>query len=792
MHKNKNILSKIVLAVLASACMTACKGLEAVSIQQEVDEWTASWIGASWDSEMPDGETMYPAPEFAKTVEVKKKIKTAVASVTGLGFFEFYVNGIKCGEDVLSPNETSYGHRGRLMQPNFNMDDSTWRGFRVLYLSYDITKLLKKGENELSALVGNGFYAIKLQEPDAYGTPRFICQVDIEYTDGTKERVVTDESWKVRRSAIVMNDMYEGEIYDARLEGSQEWQPVVLRDAPDGKLMLQDGVPDRVVRTIKPSSVRQLDDKRWELEFDEYVTGWLRLRNFQGKEGEEIEIDYPVETDGNGVYKYICNGKKVDSYAPRFRWWAYDKAIISGWPGKLKASNIVAEVVNTDVKENAHFACSNKLFNRICEIWKQSMLDNMHLGVETDCPHREKGPYTGDGEASCVAVLHNYDVTAFYRKWFHDLSDCQDTVSGYVPNAAPWHPGCGGGVPWGAAMNIMPWEYYMRYGLKDVLEENYVPMKEQLRYMLSWRLEDGTMYQQRTLEDGNVGYWMNLGDWCPPYSLPSGNFVHTWYLWRCASITAKAAKALGYMDDYARYKALSDSVATAFHDKFYDPETGSYGETGLRKGAGYGVGDHEGCGDGSNIFALAMGVPADRYDKVIASVKKELEANNGHFNTGIYATGLFFEVLCENGMAEEAFEAMNKTDYPSFGDWIGQGAKTMWEQWNGEASRVHHMFGGAVTWLYRNLCGVQVDEEAPAYKHIILKPSPCGDIKWAKYSTETPFGQLSVEWKRNDEGKFVYEITVPSGSYATVYMPDGSAPQTVSPGHTTLKCRLPL
>jgi len=788
MHSKKNIVSRIVLVILAGACLNACREPKAVSVQHEVDAWTASWIGAPWDGEVFDDAKVYPAPEFSKTLELTKKVRSAVASVTGLGFFEFYVNGIKCGEDVLSPNETSYGHRANLIQREFDMDDSSWRGFRVLYLSYDITDLLKRGTNEFSALVGNGFYAIRMNSTDAYGTPRFICQVDITYSDGTMERVVSDEGWKVRRSPIVMNDMYEGEIYDARLEDSQEWQSVVLRKAPDGKLMLQDGVPDRVVRTIKPSTVRQLDDSRWELVFDEYVTGWLRLCNFQAEEGSEIEIDFPVETDGNGVYKYISNGKEVDSYAPRFHWWAYDRAIISGWPGELKASNIVAEVVNSDVKENAHFSCSNTLFNRICEIWKQSMLDNMHLGVETDCPHREKGPYTGDGEASCVAVLHNYDVSAFYRKWFRDMSDCQDSLSGYVPNATPWHPGCGGGVPWGAAMNIMPWEHYLRYGLKKVLEENYFPMKEQLRYMLGWRLEDGTMFQQRTRTDGSVGYWMNLGDWCPPYSLPSGNLVHTWYLWRCASYTAKAAKALGHMDDYATYQALSDSVAAAFHVKFYNPETGSYGESGPRKGTGYGVGDHEGCGDGSNIYALAMGVPAERYDRVIEAVKKELAANDGHFNTGIYASGLFFEVLCENGLAEAAFEAMNKTDYPSFGHWISQGAKTMWEQWNGEGSRVHHMFGGAVTWLYRCLCGVQLDEEAPAYKHIILQPKPCGDIMWAEYSTETPFGLLSVKWKRNSEGRFIYKLNIPSGSYATVYMPDGSTPQTVHPGRTTLKC----
>jgi len=768
----------------------------AMSLQLEAVEWSAQWIGAPWDGEEYNPEAG-AAPEFRKEFTPEKKVKSAVAHVTGLGFFEFYVNGEKCSDDVLSPNETSYGHRSTLWDHEISMDDSAWREFRVFYLDYDITRMLKKGRNEFSAFVGNGFYAIQSRWVDPYGSPRFICQIEVSYTDGTEEVVVTDESWQVRRSPIVMNDMFKGEIYDSRLEGLDEWAAAVRRKAPDGVLTLQDGVPDRVVRTLKPARIVPLEDGRWEVDFDEYVTGWIRLRNICAPEGTEIDIEYPVETDGNGVYKYICNGKKVASYAPRFRWWAYDHVIISGWPGKLKASDFVAEVVNSDVKENATFECSNPLFNRICEIWKQALLDNMHLCVETDCPHREKGPYTGDGEASCVAVLHNYDVTDFYRKWLRDMSGCQDLNTGYVPNGAPWHPGCGGGVPWGAAMNIMPWEYYVRYGDISVLEENYVPMKEQIRHMLSWRLEDGTMFQQVVGANGRVSYWMNLGDWCPPYSLPSGNLVHTWYLWRCASYTAKAARALGRMDEYDEYQALADDVAAAFHAKFYDHETGSYGETGLRKGTGYGVGDHEGTGDGSNIFALAMGVPADRYDKVIAAVKAELEANDGHFNTGIYASALFFEVLCENGLAEAAFEAMNKRDYPSFGLWIEQGAKTMWEQWNGEASRIHHMFGGALVWLYRNLCGVQTDEDEPGYKHIILRPVPCGDITWASYSTETRYGGLEAKWRlrggaagQGGEGRFVYKVTIPKGCHATVYMPDGSAPIELASGRRTLRCNI--
>lgn len=736
-------------------------------------EWEARWIGAPWDGEAFNQSQAPPAPCFRKTVKIEKRIQSATAYVTGVGFFEFYINGKKIGNEVLSPNETSYSHRSSLPQTSpIPMDDTNWRGFRVLYLSYDVTRNLSRGSNELSALLGNGFFSTDSKRwVTSYGSPRFICQIEINYADGSSEKVVSDESWEVSKSPVLLNDMYEGEVYDARLEGKGVWEKAVLRKAPDGTLMPQDGPADRVVEIIRPKSITLLNDGRYEVDFGDYVTGWVRLKDFKAPSGTEINIEFPIETAGNGVYKYICNGEKVKSYAPRFTWWVFNKAIISGWPGKLKTSNIVAEVVHSDVREDSEFACSNELINRINKVWKRTQTDNMHLGVPTDCPHREKGPYTGDGEVSCVTVLHNFDVRSFYRKWLHDISDCQDTVTGYVPNGAPWHPGCGGGVPWGAAMCIIPWEYYVHYGDISVLEENYIPMKEQLRHMLLWRLDDGTMLQKKGFKDGEPIYWMNLGEWCSPYGRPSENLVHTWYLWRCATYTANAAKALGRDDEYMEYKSLADVTAESFHKAFYHPETGSYSS-----------GDGTANGDGSNIFALAMGVPDEYRHRVVAAVRSELEANGGHLNTGIYASSLFFETLCDNGMAEDAYTAMTKKDFPSFGWMLENGAQTFWEQWDGEASRNHPMFGGSLVWLYRRICGVCTDNDEPGYKHIIVKPTPVGDLTWARYSTVSSYGKLSVSWKLSPAGRFKLKVAVPQGTHATISMPDGSAPVEVGPG----------
>ncbi len=754
--------------------LTACTMAVDVTVP-DIRHWEASWIGAPWEGETYRADTLLSAPEFRKDFVLEGKVKRATAHISGLGFFELYVNGKKIGDEVLTPNETSYGHRPSLpyQKHGIPVDDTHWRAFRVFYLNYDITEALREGENTLGVVLGNGFFASGQRRWVApYGTPRLICQVDLEYAGGRKETVVSDTSWRVRQSPIVMNDLFEGEIYDARRENAGEWEAAVLRKAPDGKLCLQDGPPDKVMEVLEPVSIVHGPDGRWEVDFGDYVTGWVRLLDFEAPEGRVITVEHPVEgKDYNGIYKYICAGGPVASYAPRFCWWTFRKVVVWGWPGTLKAENIRAEVVHSDIRESARFDCSHPLLVKINEIWKRTQTDNMHLGVATDCPHREKGPYTGDGQVACVTVMHNFDANRFYRKWLRDMSDCQDTETGYVPNGAPWHPGCGGGVPWGAAMTLMPWEHYLHYGDISVLQEHYEAMALQLRYMESWRTEEGIMYQQMPSRD-NPFYWNNLGEWCPAYNLPSDALVHTYFLWKCARYMALSAGALGKEADEARYEALAEEVREAFHRVFYHQEAESYGDN-----------------DGANFFALHMGVPEERREAVLNTVKREFEANGGHLNTGIFGTQLFFDMLCEYGLGEMAFTAMTQTDYPSYGHWIEQGADTFWEQWDGEASRNHPMFGGGISWMYTHLAGLQADPLEPGYRHILVKPLPLGDLEWVSYETETPQGVVAVHWERKDR-IFRLTLQVPEGSHASVWMPASESPVKLQSGRHTLETPL--
>lgn len=738
------------------------------------EEWCAEWIGAPWQDEW-EAKNTTPAPYFRKEVNLDKKIASAVAFVTGLGYFEFYVNGEKIGDEVLVPNFTNYSKRPRLPKISIAIEDN-FRGYRVMYLTYDITESLKQGENALGMIVGNGWYNTHTRRwPAAYGSPRMLCQIKVTYEDGSEEVIVSDESWKVKESAIVYNDEYIGETYDARQEtadwcsvGCDEstWQNAVLREAPTGELCASYAPLDKVIETLKPVSFEKTD-KGWEVDFGKEISGWLRFDGVMASNGDVLQVKYVSESPV-GTQKYIFGDGECKDYAPKFAWYVFRKAIITG--AELNKENVVAEVVNTDVRADAEFSTSNPLLNQINTIWRRSLEDNLHGGVMSDCPHREKSPYTGDGQVCCETVMANYDCYTFYHKWLRDMRDAQNVETGHVPNSAPWQPGCGGGVGWGAAVNIMPWEMYRHFGDVQLLEESYFTMTEQMRFMMKYITEEGIMDCKNEIVNGDHRFdrWLRLGEWVAPHGLPANHLVHTYFLWRCADVTSKAAAVLGKADDEKKYRELAESVKAAFHKKYYDPETKSYGDYG------------------ANVFALHMGVPQECLADVVETFRTELTEKYGrHLNTGIFGTRRLFEMLAQNGLNDLAYEIINQKDYPSFGWWIEQGATTTWERWDGKDSRNHPMFGGGLTWFYNTLAGVNIDETQPGYKHTIIKPLLLKDLEQVTYSKMTPYGQLKVEIEHKDfTGKMT--VTVPVGATADVYLPHTCAPQRLSQGTYTL------
>lgn len=733
------------------------------------NEWKAKWIGAPWEGEehfkRPDypgqkfDEFGPPAPMFRKSFNIEKKVKSAVAFVTGLGYFELYLNGEKAGSDVMVPNVTNYGKRPLLGQMLINVEDN-FKGYKVMYLAYDVTSMISEGENVVGAILGNGFYNPRIFWCEGYGTTRFLGQLHITYTDGTEEVIVSDESWKAEKSPILKNMVFYGETYDARLEqpgwckpgfDAGQWENAVIRVAPFGKLVAHTSPTDKVMEQLQPVKIEKLENGNYFVDFGQEISGWVRFKNVLAPAGHQIDISFNSNLY-SGDNTYIFKGEGPENYAPRFNWFVFSGVEIKNWYGEMKLENIVAEFVYTDVPESAEFETSNQLFNQINDIWKRSQKDNMHGGLASDCPHRERNGYTGDGQVACITVLHNFDAKAFYQKWIADMLEAQNPETGYVPNGAPWQPGCGGGVAWGAAICIMPWEFYLHTGSKDMLSDNYEGMKEYIRYMQTWVNEDGIMFSKRTGNDGKVLKWFNLGDWVAPGNLPPDEMVHTFYLWRCTDLTAQTAKALGKNEESEKYLELAEETKKAFHKRFYYAENGTYGKAG------------------GNIFALKMGVPDYQRPRVVEALKAGIKASNGHLDTGIFGTQFFFEVLAENGMHDLAYEAMNKREEPSYGQWLELGSTTTREQWSVEGSHNHPMFGGGLVWYYRKLAGMNADPNHPGYRHIIFKPQPAGDLTYVKYFNETSYGKAGIHWEKKD-GQFTIQVEVPVGCTATVYVP---------------------
>ncbi len=718
------------------------------------DEWQGEWIGAPWQGEesydVMGSKEVVPAPLLRKEFSVGKQIKRALFYGTGLGYFELYINGERVGEDYLSPNQTNYTTRPKLDTRGIVVTDP-FEEYTVMYLTHDITSLVKQGENAIGAILGNGFYDVVEYWPAmGYGTPRFIGQVEIEYADGSREVIASDTSWRVERSAIVSDQVYLGEHYDARLEhdgwatavyDDSKWQMAVQKKAPIGTLIPQNGPADRITKRYAPIEFEKREGGVIRIKFEEEISGWLALKNIKAERGQTIRIKYITESPGQGTNSYTAKGSGDESYHARFTWFVFSEVEVTGIDN-LTAEQVEAHAVNSDVETSGEFRTSNDLINTINKIWQRSQLDNMHGAIASDCPHRERSPYTGDGQVACVTVMHNFDAQTFYNKWLRDIRGSQ-TYGGYVPNSAPWQPGCGGGVGWGAAMEIMPWEFYQHYGDRRVLEQNFNAMRRHVRWMTTW-VDDNTGLMLSHDEQ----QWKNLGDWLPPRELPRAELVHTYFLWQCADITVRTAHSLG--EDATEFIAIRDAAAKAFHDNLYDPTTGSYGKYG------------------SNVLALKIGVPEDRKAKVVEALRQNIAEVNDHLDTGIVATRFLFEVLCDNGLKDLAYKIINQRDFPSFGWWIEQGATVTWENWNGKDSRNHPMFGGGIGWFYRDLAGLRVKDAG--FRSFDIRPVVPEGLEWVDYTHKTTYGQIAIRWEHRN-GRFTLVCDVPVGTTATVWLP---------------------
>ena len=741
----------------------------------EPSDFVCKWIGA--------GEAV-SSPLFRSEFDLEEKINQARAYICGLGYYEMYFNGQKTGDHVLDPNWTDYDNRV-LKDLIYPYEDNSTK--RALYVTYDITSMLKTGRNAVGIMLGNGWYnqtGRNVEGRMAYDKPKFWLQIHIRYESGKEAVFGSRDGWKYTNGPVTFNNIYYGEIYDARLEQTgwntsgfddTKWDTALEVSGTAGAMKAQMSPADKIISEIIPTQVSGKKNGSEIYDLGRNISGWARIK-VTGNSGAKVVMRFAEELDEGGnldfcsagseqqIQKdiYILAGKGAETYEPRFTWhgFRYIEVIADDIVNIEKLEGIV---VHADVERSGSFSCSNSLFNRIFEIYGWSQLGNLHGGVPSDCPHRERLGYTGDAQITAQSAIFCFDMAAFYTKWIEDIACAQNLKSGYIPHTVPFYGGGGGPGGWGCAAVLMPWYMYLYYGDKRILKKHYKMMLDWMDYLGRHADEEGIVISEEP------GSWC-LGEWVVPHQFDKvpgkkdgfnmeipKELVNTFFYTLSASCLKAIARILGDDKNENYFETLHSNLKAAIHKRFYNEKTGSY-SAGI-----------QGC----DVFPLAADcVPEDQKGRVLKNlIKNIMERNGGHLDTGIFGTLYMLEVLAEYGEAETAYTIMNQTSYPGYGYMIENGATTLWEYWEKEmGSHNHPMFGSVVAWMFQYVAGLRPDENMPGFKNIIIKPSLFTEIDYAEASYESVRGHIGTRLERQGS-KLILQADIPCNCSADIYLP---------------------
>jgi alpha-L-rhamnosidase len=736
------------------------------------NEWTAKWI--TTQNEIAD-----VSPLLRKQFQVEKEVEQAFAFVTAAGFYELYLNGKKVGDHVLDPGVTDYRET-------------------ILYSTYDVTDLLKKGTNAAGAMLGNGAWNFRKTEGRwswggggaSFGNPALYMQLMIDYADGSREVVVSDETWKTADGPVTFNNLYGGEDYDARKEipdwatadfDDAGWQPVIVANHVGGNLKSQLTPAIQVTQTLEP--VKKINPEPGVFLFDlgQNIAGWwklevkgspgqvIRIRGAETlndslfpkplEEGDKLSTKFRYHAQTWTDYTLKSNGTEV--YEPRFFYTGYRYIEVTTSDNKnLEHLKVSGRVVRSANKRNGTFESSDSLLNQIHQAGVWSQMGNMQ-SYPTDCPHREKGAYNGDGQVIAETSMHDFYMAPFYTKWLNDMRDSQEE-NGRIPNTSPvLVGGMGGGVAWGSAYILIPWWMHHYYGDSRILEEHYPAMKKYLQYLKNLGSKDEDPSEPFIINNFD-GYWYSLGEWCAPgqSDCPNHPVVNTFYYYYNSLLLSQIAKELGFDADAQSFGELSDTIKQHFNRKFFNPETALYGA--------------EETYQTYQLLALVGNVvPTGYREKVFQTIVEDIKMRDNHLNTGIIGTKYLWPVLVEGGENELAYRVATQTTWPSFGYWINNNSTTLLEKWSGENSHNHQMFGSITEYFYKFLAGIQSPMEgntAKGYRQTHIEPHIPQELSFVNASVETVSGKVVSNWKK-EAGSFIHEIEIPANTTATVALP---------------------
>lgn len=721
----------------------------------ENKNWKGSWISDTRDINLK------PAPYFRKSFNIPGKISYARAYIAVAGLCELSINGKKVGDHLLDPTYTRFDRR-------------------TLYLTHDITSLLKTGENAAGVLLGNGWYNHQstavwfFHEAPWRARPKFCMDIIIVLEDGSEIIVPTATDWKTSLSPLIFNSIYTAEHYDARLEkqgwdmpgfDDSMWQNAINVPAPSLNITAQAMHPVRAEAEIPARSVKKFSDKKYVFDLGRNIAGVSRLK-VTGEKGTVIRIKHAerLNTDGTADQSnidvhyrptdysdpfqtdiFILSGKGEESFMARFNYKGFQYVEVeSDRPVSLTKESLSGYFMHSDVPPAGNIESSDTLLNRIWKATNNSYLSNLY-GYPTDCPQREKNGWTGDAHIAIETGLYNFDGITVYEKWLDDHLDEQQP-NGVLPAIIPtsgWGYHWANGPDWTSTIAIIPWNIYLFYGDSHLLHKCYDNIKRYVDHITE-------------LSPSGLTDW-GLGDWIPVKSVSPKELTSSIYYFTDVTILAKAARLFGYQVDNETYTALAEKIRNAINEKYLDRDRAVYGK-GLQTEL--------------SVPLMWDVVPGELRQKVADNLAAKVLADGEKIDVGLLGTKAILNALSGNGHSDLAFRLAVKDSYPSWGWWIVNGATTLYENWainpESDISMNHIMFGEIGAWMYKAPGGIFPDEDKPGFKNVILKPQFVTGLDKFEARHEGPYGTIVSSWER-DGDEIIYRVIIPAGSTARFY-----------------------
>jgi len=718
-------------------------------------DWEAQWITDSNDKEFG------PAPMFRKTFTIDKNIVSAKLYVSAAAYYKLYLNGEVSDEIKLDPGYTHYDKRN-------------------LYTTYDVTKFLRKGENVVATVLGNGFYnesapitTWDFEKARWRDRAKVILEIRVTFEDGSTLVVPSDNTWKTAIGPHIYNNIYSGETYDARKEISgwnksgfidTQWSNAVQAKAPSPMLVSQTMQPVRVTKEYPAVSMQAFGDTVFVFDFGINLTGVCDLK-IRGSRGTKVTITHGELLKENGrlemrnldiYYKprpgiefqtdtYILKGEMEESFSPEFTYHGFRYAEVkSDSPIALKKENLKALFIHTDLERVGSFSCSNELLNKIWKASNQSYLCNLH-SIPTDCPQREKNGWTADAHVAIDLGLLNFDGIKFYEKWMNDFIDNQKfegNISGIIPSSG-WGYDDWIGPVWDAALFIIPDALERYYGDTRTIEKLYSTCEKYLDYL-----------RNREDKDGTVTY--GIGDWVYYKTQTPTEFTTTCFYYWDNVLMAHFAEITG--NDSSPYNKKAMALRELINKKYFNEVTCLYANGSQT----------------AQAVALALEiVPAEYEAKLAENLNKIIVGNNYHLDFGVLGSKYVPRMLSKYGYADTAYKMATQKTAPSWGNWIQQGFTTLAETWvlspEFRDASVNHVFLGDISaWMVNSLAGINYDNKSRGFNKIIIKPDYVKGLSWVKGEYKSVKGLIKSEWTRKGD-MITLSVTIPVNTTAIVY-----------------------